>query len=149
MWSMCAQMCVVYAYTCARAGLFCSKVGRNAWTEEGGKERKRDVRRSFLKTFVSVCRTSDRKDLWLTYRIYNTIGISTDLMDTPECIDIGAATRITTRLGARRVGNFWFKHVEKFIGDPLRRRLIPAKDRYAAAQKSSATRASKRFCYSH
>lgn len=29
------------------------------------------VRKSFLKTFVSVFRTRDRKDLWLTYRIYN------------------------------------------------------------------------------
>lgn len=55
---------------------------------------------SFLKTFVSVRCTSDRKELWLTYRIYNTgtiQSVSTDLMDTPERrINIGAAALFAT-----------------------------------------------------
>lgn len=54
-------------------------------------------------------------------------------MDTPERIDIGAAIRTTTGSAVLLAGDFWFKHVEKFIGDPLRRRLIPAKDTYTAA----------------
>lgn len=67
-------------------------------------------------------------------RIVFTIpSVSTDLMDTPERIDIGAAIRTTTGSAVLLAGDFWFKHVEKFIGDPLRRRLIPAKDTYTAA----------------
>lgn len=38
----------------------------------------------------------DRKDLWLTYRIYNgaLLTVSSDLMDMPERIDILTYTRI-------------------------------------------------------
>lgn len=56
-------------------------------------------------------------------------------MDTPERIDIAAALPHRERLGARRAGDFWFKHVEKFIGDPSPFRLILAKDTYVAARK--------------
>lgn len=96
---------------------------------------------------------SDRKDLWLTYRIYNGAllpSASSDLMDTLSGSSISTCAserakepnpRVHSRRTVRRAtvldepGDFWFKHAEKFIADPpslcrrrrRRRRMIPAK----------------------
>lgn len=81
----------VYVRACVSRGVKSKgRKERNA-AGRGKVSRKEGTRgRSFPETFVSVCRMGDRKDLWLTYCIYNGawLSVSIDLMDMPERIDI-------------------------------------------------------------
>jgi len=109
-------------YTCTRAGLFpAGKSERNAQRIERTQ--------SFLKTFVSIFHTRNCKNLWLRI-VFTILSVSIDFNGIRPSASIITLLPHYERLCVRRAGDFWFKHVEKFISDPPPLRWFSQKDTY-------------------
>ena len=109
-------------YTCTRAGLFpAGKSERNAQRIERTQ--------SFLKTFVSIFYTRNCKNLWL-HIVFTILSVSIDFNGIRPSASIITLLPHYERLCVRRAGDFWFKHVEKFISDPPPLRWFSQKDTY-------------------
>lgn len=104
-----------------------AKVERNiSGTERGRIE---SSGKSFRKTFVSVCRTVDRKDLWTPRIAFTTARTHSHTAIGIERFN-GCNTRAhryqriasycySSARSALDERDFWFEHAEKFIDDPF------------------------------